>query len=242
MHSKPAQLDKFSNSDIVSQSHGSPAFQSPQIASGAKSFSGFKLDIWACGVTLFMLVVGHFPFEDENVFKLYEKIAEAKVDIPEFVESDLKDLIRGMLKKDEGERYSIAEIKEHPWFNTTRYEDEQSRQPQLVDRWRSASLLPYIAKAVGDITSHISGISPDLDDGNQQQMFGALRGSTSSNVSYSGTESDIPERKRSLSSLSLGSGSFLSSRRSVASSNRTSLDYHSDRPFGREERPRCSIL
>jgi len=144
-----SELNQFSQSDEIAQSHGSPAFQSPQIATGEKHFSGFKLDIWAAGVTLYLLVVGKYPFEGETVFGLYESIAKAEFEIPNWVEPDLMDLIRGMLDKNENTRFTIQQIKANKWFNTTQYDDRP--QPNLVDRWRSFSLLPFIAKAVNSM-------------------------------------------------------------------------------------------
>lgn len=142
-----SELSQFSQSDMCTHSHGSPAFQSPQIATGKKSFSGFKLDIWAGGVTLYVLVTGQYPFQGSNVFNLYEQIAKAEYEIPGWVEKSLADLIRGMMSKDEETRFSIRQIKENDWFQTTQYNDKPQPNP-LVDRWRSFSLLPYIAKAV----------------------------------------------------------------------------------------------
>jgi serine/threonine protein kinase len=142
-----SELSQFSQSDICTHSFGSPAFQSPQIATGKKSFSGFKLDIWAAGVTLYVLVTGEYPFQGTNVFNLYEQIAKAEYDIPPWVEKPLAELIRGMMSRDEETRFTIKQIKENAWFQTTQYNDKPQPNP-LVDRWRSISLLPYIAKAV----------------------------------------------------------------------------------------------
>ncbi len=146
-------LDKFSNSNMISQSFGSPAFQSPQIAMGIKNFSGFKLDIWAAGVTLYVLVVGKPPFEGGNIFQLYEKIAQCSFEIPDWVDDDIRDLIQNMMKKSEEERFSINQIKEHHWYKTERYLESQNATCQLIDRWRSSSLLPYIEKAVANLLS-----------------------------------------------------------------------------------------
>ena len=51
--SHPTQeLSQFERSGLCSTCQGSPAFQPPEIASGQDSWSGFKADIWAAGVTL----------------------------------------------------------------------------------------------------------------------------------------------------------------------------------------------
>ena len=44
----------FANDDKCWTSQGSPAFQPPEIANGWEVFSGFKLDVWAAGVTLYV--------------------------------------------------------------------------------------------------------------------------------------------------------------------------------------------
>ena len=46
------ELDQFGTSDDCTNCQGSPAFQPPEIASGHDTWSGFKADIWAAGVTL----------------------------------------------------------------------------------------------------------------------------------------------------------------------------------------------
>ena len=46
------ELDQSSHSDLTSSCQGTPAFQPPEITSGKDSWSGFKADIWASGVTL----------------------------------------------------------------------------------------------------------------------------------------------------------------------------------------------
>lgn len=253
------KLDKFSKSDIVSHAHGSPAFQSPQIATGAKTFSGFKLDIWACGVTLYVLVVGKYPFEDENVFKLYEKIAQAEYDMPDFVEDDLKDLIRGMLDKNEDTRYSIQQIRDHPWFNTTRYEEKGAKPSQLVDRWRSTSLLPFIAKAVGDFAGSGSGSTGGDSGSASSSPFMGSMGSGGEpqpmsidmmpmSPEFGGSAQSMQERQRSTSSPMPFHNFPYTSRRSISSSSpansaRQSTDVM-DRQmqYKRDGSQQCTIL
>ena len=47
------ELDNFSRNDLCQTCQGSPAFQPPEIARAHDdSWSGFKADIWAAGVTL----------------------------------------------------------------------------------------------------------------------------------------------------------------------------------------------
>eukprot|EP00761_Pharyngomonas_kirbyi_P014097 gb/GECH01014127.1/.p1 GENE.gb/GECH01014127.1/~~gb/GECH01014127.1/.p1 ORF type:complete len:517 (+),score=118.59 gb/GECH01014127.1/:1-1551(+) len=145
------QLNKFDNSDILSQGLGSPAFQSPQIAAGIKEFSGFKLDVWATGVTLYLLVTGDFPFGGNTVANLYDNIKAGDFTIPDWIQEPLRSLISGMLEMDENERLSVRDIKEHPWLKDTVCDPVPCAPEELQRRssWRSFTLLPYVAKAVG---------------------------------------------------------------------------------------------
>ena len=43
------ELDSYSQSDVYSTWQGSPAFQSPEVASGQGPFQGFKADVWSAG-------------------------------------------------------------------------------------------------------------------------------------------------------------------------------------------------
>ncbi|GFW22687.1 hypothetical protein TNCV_2764991 [Trichonephila clavipes] len=87
-------LDHFVPDDICHTSQGSPAFQPPEIANGAESFSGFKVDIWSSGVTLYNITTGKYPFEGDSIYKLYENIAECEVIIPQELELPLQDLLQ----------------------------------------------------------------------------------------------------------------------------------------------------
>jgi len=62
-------LDRFKQSDMISLSQGSPAFQPPEIADGQPQFSGSKVDIWASGVTLFNITTGKYPFQGDNIYR-----------------------------------------------------------------------------------------------------------------------------------------------------------------------------
>lgn len=47
-----------------------------QVASGADIFSGEKLDVWSCGVTLYNFTTGDYPFQGDTVFRLFENISK----------------------------------------------------------------------------------------------------------------------------------------------------------------------
>jgi len=97
---------------------GSPAFQPPEIISETDhAFSGPKIDIWASGVTLYIMCIGSFPFEGASVSALFRNISNAQYNIPSWVDLALSNLIRSILTKDRRKRASIEEIRKHPWMS-----------------------------------------------------------------------------------------------------------------------------
>ncbi|XP_075752523.1 lkb1/serine/threonine kinase 11 isoform X3 [Rhipicephalus microplus] len=106
-------LDRFAVDDTCHTSQGSPAFQPPEIANGHDSFSGFKVDVWSSGVTLFNITTGKYPFEGDNIYRLFECIGRGKFELPPDVEPTLGDLLCGMLHKDPQARLSLQLVRRH---------------------------------------------------------------------------------------------------------------------------------
>lgn len=109
-------LEMFAPDDTCYTTQGSPAFQPPEIANGAESFSGFKIDIWSSGVTLYYLVTGEYPFKGDNVYRLFESIGQGMLELPDSITEPLRSLLNGMLQKDPNKRFSLQQIRHHPWF------------------------------------------------------------------------------------------------------------------------------
>mmetsp|Transcript_4871 Transcript_4871/g.18268 ORF Transcript_4871/g.18268 Transcript_4871/m.18268 type:complete len:1298 (-) Transcript_4871:2929-6822(-) len=137
---------KLFEGDRCKNFFGTPTFACPQIARG-DDFSGEKADIWACGITLYFLITGKYPFEGESVFQLYENIVKGAYEMPDYIPDDLKDILTKLLEQDENKRPSAAEIKKHPWYMGDDRESMRNKEP-LVDRWRSFSLSQTISKAL----------------------------------------------------------------------------------------------
>ena len=95
---------------------GSPCYAAPEMIAG-KRYNGLQVDIWSCGVILFAMLAGYLPFEDPNTSALYKKILSGDYKIPKFVSNEGKDLISKILNTDPAKRYTIQDIRRHPFMN-----------------------------------------------------------------------------------------------------------------------------
>ena len=80
-------------------------------------YLGLGADIWSSGVILYAMVCGYLPFEDQNTKKLYQKILKADYKLPSFLSDEAKDLINLILNPDPTQRFTIKDIRNHPWYN-----------------------------------------------------------------------------------------------------------------------------
>uniref|UniRef100_A0A0N4U1E5 non-specific serine/threonine protein kinase n=1 Tax=Dracunculus medinensis TaxID=318479 RepID=A0A0N4U1E5_DRAME len=121
-------LDVYRSDDWCKIIQGTPKFQPPEIVSGNENdisfYSGKKVDIWACGVTLYNLISGEYPFEGDVIMHLFDNIANQPLQMPKNtnVPFSLKELLVRMLEKDPEKRISIHEIFRCDWFRYS-YED-----------------------------------------------------------------------------------------------------------------------
>ena len=79
-------------------------------------------DVWACGVLMFYLLSGHFPFDGENEDTIISKILSGKfefdVELFNDVSDEAKDLITKCLKYDIARRIKIHDALNHRFFDT----------------------------------------------------------------------------------------------------------------------------
>ena len=74
------------------------------------------MDIWSCGVILYAMVCGYLPFEDPDTNKLYTKIMKGEYSIPSDIDKEVSDLIKKILVTDPKRRFTLAQIRAHPWY------------------------------------------------------------------------------------------------------------------------------
>uniref|UniRef100_A0A8C5BYZ2 calcium/calmodulin-dependent protein kinase n=1 Tax=Gadus morhua TaxID=8049 RepID=A0A8C5BYZ2_GADMO len=97
---------------------GTPGYLSPEVL--RKDPYGKPVDMWACGVILYILLVGYPPFWDEDQHRLYQQIKAGAYDFPspewDTVTPEAKDLINKLLTINPGKRVCATDALKHPWI------------------------------------------------------------------------------------------------------------------------------
>ena len=126
---KVADFGFSSNKTLNKTRMGTDGYMAPEIYMGHK-YSGQAVDLFAAGIVLFIMVTQHPPFTKATPKdQLYKAISANRLDVfwkahslneengIDFISDSLKDLISSMLAFDPVHRPSLAEIKEHEWYN-----------------------------------------------------------------------------------------------------------------------------
>ncbi|KAL9662816.1 hypothetical protein QQ045_027650 [Rhodiola kirilowii] len=94
---------------------GTPAYVAPEIL-GKKGYDGAKVDMWSCGVILFVMTAGYLPFNDPNLMAMYKKIYKGDFRCPKWMSADLKRFLSRLLDVRPESRITVDEILRDPWF------------------------------------------------------------------------------------------------------------------------------
>ncbi|KAG5401349.1 hypothetical protein IGI04_015956 [Brassica rapa subsp. trilocularis] len=100
---------------------GTPAYIAPEVF-GRSEYDGKSVDVWSCGVALYVMLVGAYPFEDpkdpRNFRKTVQKIMAVKYKIPGYVHisEDCRNLLSRIFVANPSHRITLKEIRSHAWF------------------------------------------------------------------------------------------------------------------------------
>ncbi|KAL6707230.1 Chk1 protein kinase [Coniothyrium glycines] len=124
---------------------GSPPYIAPEIVSGRRSkradvldvgYAANICDVWSCGVVLFVLLVGNTPWDEPTMrseeFKEYVETGGHTTDeLWQQLPTEIVSLLRGMLRLDPQTRFTLDEVRTHPWFTR--------KNPYLTPSGRNAN-------------------------------------------------------------------------------------------------------
>ncbi|KAK3986334.1 kinase-like domain-containing protein [Cladorrhinum sp. PSN332] len=105
----------MSDGNFLKTSCGSPNYAAPEVI-GGKLYAGPEVDVWSCGVILYVLLVGRLPFDDEHIPSLFAKIGRGSYMVPTWMDPGAAALIKKMLQVNPVQRATIEEIRQDPWF------------------------------------------------------------------------------------------------------------------------------
>lgn len=105
----------MTDGNFLKTSCGSPNYAAPEVISG-KLYAGPEVDVWSCGVILYVLLIGRLPFDDDHIPSLFAKIQRGVFTIPNWCPQEAAKMIKKMLVVNPMQRATIDEIRQEPWF------------------------------------------------------------------------------------------------------------------------------
>ena len=111
-------VKKLFDEEEFYHSCGTPLYMAPELLYKNKGYS-YGIDIWALGIIIYVLIVGEFPFEANEVKTVHEKIKKNKYIFPKslIISKVAKDLINKILINNPSKRLSLEQILNHDFFN-----------------------------------------------------------------------------------------------------------------------------
>lgn len=106
---------------------GTVMYMAPEVVSNGPDavYDAKKADVWSCGVVLFAMLTGKYPFkrdEDNSLSKVQgvraalQRILQGDYTLPPDISPACSDLLQGMLKADPQQRLSVEDVLTHKWY------------------------------------------------------------------------------------------------------------------------------
>jgi len=117
-YSKHSLIDSAPKSAV-----GTPAYIAPEVLKRQGQYDGKAADVWSCGVTLYVMLCGRYPFEDKddpkNFRKTVKRILNGEYGFPSKValSEKCRELLAGIFQVDVAKRLTMEDIKKSEWFN-----------------------------------------------------------------------------------------------------------------------------
>mmetsp|Transcript_13063 Transcript_13063/g.30979 ORF Transcript_13063/g.30979 Transcript_13063/m.30979 type:complete len:439 (-) Transcript_13063:314-1630(-) len=140
----------FAADTIMFTNLGTPPYMSPEVIRNNDGYSGIAADVWSCGVFLYAMLLGTFPFRfqdsgnDTMEFRdLWVQQTQYRWDdqkhtkrLVKFISPEAKDLLDQIFQPDKKLRAAIPKIKEHPWMTkplTAKYQKCMDKLKSLTN-------------------------------------------------------------------------------------------------------------
>ena len=105
---------------------GDHYFTSPELHS-KKNYNPELADMWSIGVILYQMITGNLPFSSKKDLDLIRSIIKGDYSIPNYVNANLKSLIKGLIEKNEDKRFKLNDL-----FNQKYFKDKKFDKKSLI--------------------------------------------------------------------------------------------------------------
>ncbi|GFR52332.1 hypothetical protein Agub_g14872 [Astrephomene gubernaculifera] len=151
---------------------GTPVYMSPQLINSKKEGQAYRAtaaDVWACGVMLFAMLLGRFPYDhaghpDPNSDGAHVEVLAEQMQVVEgewaksprlapyvaLLSEQCRDFLAKLLDADEARRINIPSIREHPWFK--------------------AALPPHLEEALKEAEGHQARLDSVMKTAKEEQL------------------------------------------------------------------------
>jgi len=123
----------YKSIDQLKSYRGTMTYMAPEIKEG-KVYDGTQVDLFSVGVIIFIIVQGIFPFKEarkEEYF--YNLLLTGQIETyfekvnGQGLSADFKDMILKLFSYNGSDRYTVDQLKAHPWLNKPGFNMEQTR-------------------------------------------------------------------------------------------------------------------
>ncbi|XP_052204512.1 serine/threonine-protein kinase SRK2I-like isoform X2 [Diospyros lotus] len=152
---------------------GTPAYIAPEVLL-RQEYDGKIADVWSCGVTLYVMLVGAYPFEDPDEPKDFRKtisrILQVQYSIPDNIQISpaCRHLISRIFVADPTQRITMPEIRNHEWFLKNlpaELMDEKTMSNQYEEPDQPMQSVDTIMQIISEATVPPVGLyNLDMDD------------------------------------------------------------------------------
>eukprot|EP01083_Nonionella_stella_P155139 500756_1 len=150
----------------ISRSQGTPAFTAPE--TGTKSFSAYPIDVWAMGVTLYMMITGICPFAGNGIYDTYEKIQNEHPPIPTHIDQNMRHFLAQILQKDPNKRITLKQAMKHRWITNNGTDPLSHPKKYQKETQRRVSVtkdeIEYAVSLPSNTIKHLRRASIEIDN------------------------------------------------------------------------------
>lgn len=175
---------------------GTRRYMSPEHLNGGhvtRRGYGAPADVWALGVSLYLMLTGKYPFGSSISPKdspaMFDAIRSEEIVYPSWMGEDVVEMLKGLLDRNVLKRFNIEEIKSHPWMNGINWMQVQADSAGMVPQKDVLALMTEHGVRMVEEQGQLEGCSQNED--------------SFSFVSNSGSESFCPIRRKSSPDMGL---------------------------------------